>query len=195
MAVAGLVLGILSVTVLWWLGFFLGGLWTAGASVSTIMAGGPVAVEAWRIWTLGIGVGVVVPLIAVGLGIGGVKKGQTGIGIAGIVTGGLAAVLGLAFTILSAFALNVAESVQSQTDPVNTTAEMEKMTKTLDDPAFQEQMLKAMQAAADKGGAVENAAAAENAAAGETGAGDKGAAPAAAAEVPSETTAGDTASK
>jgi hypothetical protein len=150
MAIAGLVLGILSIAFLWWLGFFLGGIWTVGASASTIMAGEPVAIETWRVWALGLGVGVAVPLIAVALGIAGMTKGQKGIGLAGAITGGVAAVLGLVATLLSVFALDVAEAVQDQADPINTTAEIEKMTKTLDDPAFQEQMSKAMQAAAEK---------------------------------------------
>ena len=150
MAVAALILGILSITVFWWLGFLLGAFWTAGASISPIMAMDLGAVETWPMWTLGLGFGVAVPLVGVGLGIGGIAKGQKGISIAGIVTSLAGVVLALGIAALMLFAANVVEANKDQIQSVVPAAEMEKMMETLDDTAFQDQMLKAMQAAADK---------------------------------------------
>ena len=149
MAIAGLIFGILSITVCWWLGITLGGFWAAGTAVGTAISGGGVAIVTWPVWVLGLGIGVGVPAVAIILSIVALaKKDQSkGIALAGLVTGAVAAVLGVVATIVSVLALDVAEAATNPTGNDTPAAELEKMQQALDDPAFQAQIMKAMEAA------------------------------------------------
>lgn len=151
MAVAGFVFGLLSVAVFWWLGVTLGGIWAASLSVDAVIKGGDSFFATTPFWVLGLGIGVGLPVVSIVLSSVGLAKGESkGIGIVGVVTGAVGALLGLGFTLFSVFTLNLASAANELTaPPVSTKAEKE-MQKTLDDPAFQEQIMKAMKAAAEK---------------------------------------------
>ena len=147
MAVAGFVFGLLSVAVFWWLGVTLGGIWAAGVSVEAVMNGGESSFATTPFWIMGLGIGVGLPVIAIVLsGIGLVKGQSKGIGLIGIVTGSVAALLGLGFTIFSVFTLDLAVAANSLPTS-ETMASEKKMQETLNDPAFQEQIMRAMKAA------------------------------------------------
>ena len=73
MAAASLIFSILGLILFCWAGPALGTLWATASSASSALSGQPVIVI-WPIWTLGIIVGVVFPLVGVVLGIAGMKN-------------------------------------------------------------------------------------------------------------------------
>ncbi len=150
MVIAGFVIGLLSVTVFWWLGVTLGGLLTAGVSVDAVLTGGASSLNTAPLWIVGLGVGVGLPVVSVVLSSLGLAKGQSkGIGLVGIVTGAIGAILGLGFTLLMALGIHWAESAKDLADePTAPAQRLEEMQETLNDPAFQEKIMKAMAAAA-----------------------------------------------
>jgi hypothetical protein len=166
MAVAGLVVGILGVVVFCWLGPFLGIVWFNGFTIENAANNGARAAITWPFWTAGLIVGVVIPLLAVVLSAFGLARGQRrGVGIAGIITGAFAGISGLSATLMVAhlYINPLTEPLNERGNPVQFQAasdQFQEMQKKLDDPKFQEEMLKAMQAAA------------ENAATGQKSAGD-----------------------
>lgn len=145
MAVAGLVLGILSVSVFFWAGPAIGGLWSASQSVSASMAGNAVVPPAWPIWLMGLSLGVGLPLISLVLSIGGLGK-KKGIAVAGLVTSSVGIILGFMTTMGAAFAVNLASAAKDKIDAA--APDLQQMQNTLEDPAFQDRIQKAMEAAA-----------------------------------------------
>lgn len=145
MAIAGLVLGILSVSVFFWAGPAIGGLWSASQTVSASLVGNAIAPPAWPIWVMGLSLGVGIPLISLVLSIVGLGQ-KKGIAIAGLVTSSVGIILGFMTTMGAAFAVNLAGAAK---DKIETAVpNFDQMQNTLDDPAFQDRIQKAMEAAA-----------------------------------------------
>jgi len=106
MGVVALALGILGVLVFSWLGPVLGGVWAGGVSVSQSEA------VTWPLWVLGIGLGTVPALVAVGLGIAALKsEPKKGVALAGLVTGAIGALGGLIITVALVFFVNAGEAI------------------------------------------------------------------------------------
>ncbi len=149
MVIAGLVMGILSVSVFFWAGPTIGGLWAASKAVTTSLSGGSAIPEVGPIWIVGLVVGVGLPVISLFLSIGGLMKGQSkGVGIAGIVTSGVGAILGLITTSGAAFAINVASMAKDNLANSVQPSDVQQMQSTLNDPNFQNRIQQAMDAAA-----------------------------------------------
>ena len=151
MAIAGLIFGILSATVFWWAGPTIGGLWSASKAVSMSLAGNAGVPPAWPIWVMGLTLGVGVPLIALVISIGGLRQNK-GVAIGGLVTSCVAIVLGFITTMGAAFALNVAAAAEDNSPKAASGQDdFKQLQNTLDNPAFQDKILKAMEAAGKKG--------------------------------------------
>lgn len=143
MAIAGLVLGILGVTVFCWLGPAVGALWSASEAVSASAAAPPT----WPVWVMGLILSVGVPAAALFLSIGGLRKNK-GIAIGGLITSGTSMIFGFILTMGAAFALNVAgASTNGIGADILKKNDRQQMQNTLD-PAFQENIKRAMEAAA-----------------------------------------------
>jgi hypothetical protein len=151
MVIAGLVMGILSVSVFFWAGPTIGGLWAASQAVSSSLAGGSAIPHTGPIWGVGIAVGVGLPAIALFLAITGMMKGQSkGVGIAGIVTSAVGAILGFMTTAGAAFAINVASAAKDNLANTSQSTDVQQMQNTLNDPNFQNRIQQAMDAAANQ---------------------------------------------
>lgn len=151
MAVAGLVFGILGIAVCWWAGPALGVL-IVSLSAGSSAAQGQLEISTTPIWILGLLIGVGVPLVAVGLSIGGlVKNEKKGVALVGLVLGIITALLGLVTTIVAGTGSGLLGDHFAPEGGVGDGAaemgEFEDMRKTLDDPAFQKQMENAMKQA------------------------------------------------
>ena len=153
MAIAGLIFGILSVTVFFWAGPTIGGLWSASKAVAMSLEGNPGVPPAWPIWVMGLILGVGVPLVALVISIGGLRQNK-GVAIGGLVTSGIAIMLGIITTMGAAFALNMAAAAENKF-PKDASGhdDLKQLQNTLDDPAFQENILKAMKAAGQQNAA------------------------------------------
>ena len=160
MAIAGLVLGILSVSVFFWAGPTIGGLWSASEAVSASLAGKATMPPAWPIWVMGLSLGVALPLISVILSIAGLRS-KKGIAIAGLVTSSVGVILGFLTTVGAAFAINMAAASKNKLD--DAIPDLKQMQNTIDDPAFQDRIQRAMEAAAEKGDSTTDAPAAAGA--------------------------------
>ena len=133
MAAASLVIGILGFILFCWAGPALGTAWATASSASSAIQGEAV-IFIWPIWTLGLIIGVAVPLIGVILGIAGMKKEDSkGICIGGIVIGIVSAVIGFALTF-------AAVSAFSFVDDLKDSDQFDKMQQQLNDPALQQQI-------------------------------------------------------
>ena len=149
MAVAGLVIGILGITVFWWAGPALGGAITSWFVLSGAVQG-QVDVSTTPIWVSGLLIGVGLPLSAVGLSIGAIIKDEKskGIAIAGLVLGAVAAILGLIFTFVGATGTQMAKEIaQGKDGALQSVPGFDEMQKQLNDPAFQQQIQDAMKRA------------------------------------------------
>ena len=148
MAIAGLVLGILSVSVFFWAGPTIGGLWSASEAVSASLAGNAAMPPAWPVWVMGLSLGVGLPLISVILSVAGLRS-KKGVAIAGLVTSSVGVILGFLTTLGAAFAINMAAASKDKLD--DAMPDLQQMQNTIDDPAFQDRIQKAMKAAAAQG--------------------------------------------
>ncbi len=136
MGVLSLVLGILGLVLFDWLGVTIG----AGMVAASTMQGalqGNMEVSAGPIWALGLLIGVPIPLVAVLTGVMAIKSGKKkGLGIAGLICGAIAAVIGIIMTVGAAKA-------------VDATAELTSAAASgaMADPAMQEALQKGLQEA------------------------------------------------
>ncbi len=152
MAVAGLVFGILGIAVCWWAGPALGGLIVTLSAGSSALQG-QAELHSTPIWVSGLIIGVGIPLVAVGLSIGGLSKDKKkGVALVGLVIGILSAILGLIATVVLGTGSGLLADAVAPGDAAGAggTSQMggyEDMQKTLDDPGFQKQMEKAMKQA------------------------------------------------
>jgi hypothetical protein len=150
MAVAGLVFGILGIAVCWWAGPAIGVL-IASISTGTSALQGQMEINSTPIWVSGLIIGVVLPIVAVGLSIGGLSKDdKKGVALVGLVLGVLSALLGLIVTVLAGTGSGILGDFVASENPAGETSQLneyEDMQKTLDDPAFQKQMEEAMKQA------------------------------------------------
>jgi hypothetical protein len=146
MGILALVLGILGLAVFDWLGMVIGS-GIVGAATMKAALSGNFEVSTGPIWGFGIALGVVVPLVAVIAGILAVKANKRkGMGIAGIVCGAIAAVIGLALTFTAAKAVDVA----AQVGKAQVGDAMNQLNQSLNDPATQDALKKAMEEATKK---------------------------------------------
>lgn len=143
MGILSLVLGILGLVVFDWLGMTIGSGIVAANSIQTALTG-KLEVSTGPIWGFGIALGVVVPLIAVAAGILAIKaNNRKGLGIAGMVCGIVAAIIGLTLTFTAAKAVDVAAQMgQAQMGDA-----MNQLNESINDPATQEALKKAMEEA------------------------------------------------
>ncbi len=142
MCIAGLILGILSVTVAFWAAPSIGTLWSAALAFS-----GTSAPPAWPIWLMGLGIGAGLPLIGILLSIIGiVKKQSKGIGIAGIVICAIGLILSIIFTSGAAVAVDIAGNAAANILG-ESSEDMQKLQDALNSPDLQERIRKAMEAA------------------------------------------------
>jgi hypothetical protein len=137
MAAASLVIGILGFILFCWLGPVLGGAWAA------------IAAAVWPIWTVGLVVGVAIPVIGIVMGSFGMKKEDSkGICLAGIVMASVAAVIGLILTIVFASTFRLVDEKLSDVSDQFDQAQ-QQLQQQLNDPALQQQiqqqLLKAQQ--------------------------------------------------
>ena len=147
MGVASLVLGILGITVFCWLGPLLGGFWAGALMAGTVIDGQP-QIIAWPVWALGLGVGVFPSVLAVLLGIGTLVKGrQQGVGIGGIVTGLVSAVIAFVITFFAVKGLEIADEL-TDPDKVNIQQQLQQVTDDLNDPLTQKKFQDRLQKAA-----------------------------------------------
>jgi hypothetical protein len=143
MGILALVLGILGLAVFDWLGMTIGSGMVAASTMQAALSGNLV-VSTGPIWGFGIALGVVVPLVAVVAGILAIKANKRkGMGIAGIVCGAIAAVIGLALTFTAAKAVDLA----AQMGKAQMGDAMNQLNNSLNDPATQDALKKAMEAA------------------------------------------------
>ncbi len=111
MGILSLVLGILGLAVFDWLGMTIGS-GIVGANTMKAALSGNFDVSTGPIWGFGIGIGVLIPIIAVLAGIMAISsKKRKGLGIAGLVTGLIAAVIGLVLTFTAAKAVDAAAAL------------------------------------------------------------------------------------
>ncbi len=137
MGVVSLIIGILGFVVFCWLGPTVGGIW-AGAATAGAFAKGDPTVVTWPIWAMGLVVGVLFPLVGAVLGIVAIKRSEAkGLGIAGVVTGLVSAVIGLGVTLFLAFAGDVGDHY------------LEENLKNMD-PAAQQQLQPGLQQLIDQ---------------------------------------------
>jgi hypothetical protein len=149
MVIAGLVMGILSVSVFFWAGPTIGGLWAGSQALSSSLGGGSAIPATGPIWAVGLTVGVGLPAISLFLSIAGMMKGQSkGVGIAGIVTSAVGAILGFMTTAGAAFAINIASTAKDSFATTQQQGDVQQMQNTLNDPNFQNQIQQALDAAA-----------------------------------------------
>jgi hypothetical protein len=128
MAAASLVIGILGFILFCWLGPVLGGAWAA------------IAATVWPIWTVGLIVGVAVPMVGIILGSIGMKKEDSkGICLGGIVIASVAAVIGLTLTIVFAFTFKLVDEKLSNVSDQFDQAQ-QQLQQQLNDPALQQQI-------------------------------------------------------
>jgi hypothetical protein len=107
MGVLSLVLGILGLVLFDWLGASIGGGMVAASAMQSALAGN-VEVSTGPIWALGLLVGVLIPLVAVVTGALAIKSGKKkGLGIAGLICGAIAAVIGIILTVGAAKAVDM----------------------------------------------------------------------------------------
>ncbi len=137
MAAASLVLGILGLIVFCWAGPAIGTAWTTASSAGSALQGEAVVVI-WPIWTLGLIIGVAIPLIGVILGIAGMKKEDSkGICLGGIVLGVIAALIGLGLTYGAARAAMFIENLK---DSDQFGQMQQQLQQQLNDPDLQQQI-------------------------------------------------------
>lgn len=137
MAVASLILGILGLILFCWAGPALGTAWATASSAASALQGDTVIVI-WPIWTLGLIIGVAIPLIGVILGAAGMKKEDSkGICLGGIVIGLVAAIIGFALTFAAASAFSFVDELKGsdQFDQMQ-----QQLQQQLNDPALQQQI-------------------------------------------------------
>lgn len=148
MGILSLVLGILGVVVFSWLGPVIGMLIVGKNAVSSAMTG-TLDVSLTPIWAFGIALGVVVPLVAVVTGILTLRDAdRKGLGVAGIVTGGIAAVAGLVITLIVAgMAQAGSEMGKEQLDAAMSQVDPDQINQLLNDPATQDVLKRAMEEA------------------------------------------------
>jgi hypothetical protein len=128
MAAASLVIGILGFILFCWLGPVLGGAWAA------------IAATVWPIWTVGLIVGVAVPMVGIILGSIGMKKEDSkGICLGGIVIASVAAVIGLTLTIVFASTFKLVDEKLSNVSDQFDQAQ-QQLQQQLNDPALQQQI-------------------------------------------------------
>ncbi len=146
MAVASLVLGVLSFIMFSWLGPFLGVGWATQATIESFtraeQIGQTPQIVTWPLWLLGLLVGVGIPLLAVILGSVAIAKDQSkGVAIGGLVTGILGAISGFIFIfIFQAFASFGQAALSGDTiDPAQFQQQMNDLQQKLNDPAVQQQ--------------------------------------------------------
>lgn len=128
MAAASLVIGILGFILFCWLGPVLGGAWAA------------IAATVWPIWTVGLIVGVAVPMVGIILGSIGMKKEDSkGICLGGIVIASVAVVIGLTLTIVFASTFKLVDEKLSNVSDQFDQAQ-QQLQQQLNDPALQQQI-------------------------------------------------------
>ena len=113
MGVLSLVLGILGLVLFDWLGVTIG---TGMVAASTMEAAlqGNVEVSSGPIWALGLLVGVLIPLVSVITGVMAIKSGKKkGLGIAGLICGSIAAIIGVVLTVGAAKAIDATSELAS----------------------------------------------------------------------------------
>ncbi len=143
MGILALVLGILGLAVFDWLGATIGGGMVAAQTMQSALSG-KLEVSTGPIWGFGIALGVVIPLVAVIAGIMAVKANKRkGMGIAGIVCGAIAAIIGFFLTFGAAKAVDLTAELgkQQMGDAMN------QLNNSLNDPATQDALKKAMEEA------------------------------------------------
>ena len=143
MGILALVMGILGLVIFDWLGATIGGGMVAANTLQAAMTGN-LEVSTGPIWGFGIVIGVILPLVAVFAGIMAIKaQKRKGLGIAGLVCGAVAAVIGFALTFSTAAAVDAAAALgKSQMGDA-----MDQLSESLNDPAAQEALQKAMEEA------------------------------------------------
>lgn len=154
MAVASLVIAILSVILFCWAGPMLGAAWAGVAVASSFGGDGPATIVTWPVWTLGLAVGVGIPLLAVMLGIVGLRDEKSkGISLAGIIVGLVAAILGLMGTLIAVGFYNVVDDLSADSDQMQQF--QQQLQQQLDDPAalqrIQDQLKRAARQGQDPG--------------------------------------------
>ncbi len=117
MAIIALILGILGLTVFCWLGPVLGAGW-AGALIAGSAAGGQMEIPVWPVWALGLGIGAGVPLVAVVLGLVGMRRegNRPAVAITGIVLGAVDILAAVIISGVFAAGFSIAHHAKSETD-------------------------------------------------------------------------------
>jgi hypothetical protein len=141
MGILSLVLGIVGLAVFDWLGVTIGSGMVGAATMKAALSGN-FEVSTGPIWGLGIGLGVAVPLIAVVAGILAIKANKRkGMGIAGLVLGLIAAIIGCVLTFGAAKAVDTAAQIGKTQigDATN------QLNSALSDPATQEALKKGLE--------------------------------------------------
>ncbi len=143
MGILSLVLGILGLVVFDWLGMTIGSGIVAANSLQGALTGNLV-VSTGPIWGFGIAIGVIIPLIAVVAGVLAIQANKKkGLGIAGLVCGAVAAIIGLLLTLSAVKTVEIASQIgkDQMGDAMN------QLNQSLNDPATQDALKKAMEEA------------------------------------------------
>jgi hypothetical protein len=149
MPVAALVLGILGLVLFSWLGPAI------GFTVAGVMTASSGQLVTWPLWLIGGIVGGLFPLSAVFVGLGGLKQEDSkGICVAGMVLGGVAALLGLGITagvvVLGYVGEEVLDRVQesgSLSEPGKPDSDFNNVIKQINDPEFQKRLQEQLESA------------------------------------------------
>ncbi|MDD5305793.1 MAG: hypothetical protein PHU25_00590 [Deltaproteobacteria bacterium] len=141
MGVIALVLGILGLVVFDWLGFVLAGSFMiVGGAASAIS--GDVSVPVWPVVVFAWGMGVVLPLVSVVFGILAMRQPTgKGLGIAGLVIGGVATIIGVILALVLQFGASAGNEYIEQNK-----GQLDVLTKSMNDPATQKQIQQIQQA-------------------------------------------------
>jgi hypothetical protein len=137
MGILSLVLGILGLVLFDWLGASIGAGMVAAKTMEAALQGN-LEVSAGPIWAMGLILGVLIPLVAVVTGVLAIKSGKKkGLGIAGLICGGIAAVIGIFLTVGAAKAVDMTAQLGN--------AAMKDAAGALGDQAMQDALKKGLE--------------------------------------------------
>jgi hypothetical protein len=144
MGVLALVLGIVSLVVFDWLGFVLAGVSMAVGTGASALGGNP-EVPMWPMMVFGWGMGVAIPLTSVVCGILAMRQeSNKGLGIAGMVIGGVATLIGVILALVLHFGAAAGgefiEKNKGQMDALTKSKLDAALTQTMNDPAARKQL-------------------------------------------------------